>query len=225
MTQLAEFRQAASQASGGRSHDGIRRLVLRLLERHGAAGALLDFGAGRGDLLTDLAGDARFHRLGGVDLYPRDERVPAAVEWWTTDLNEPLPVPDGWDVVVCSEVIEHLENPRQTFRTIASLLRPGGLLVLTMPNQESIRSLLALALRGHFVQFLDSNYPQHITALVAKDLERICAEAGFQPPTFVYSDDGAVPALTHVSWQRLTLGLAGGRAFSDNVGMAARRRA
>lgn len=219
---ILEQRLAASQASGGTSSSVIKRLVLRLLDRHEATGALLDFGAGRGELLALLASAERFHTLAGADLYPPPEELRERVTWHVVDLNEPLPITTPFDVVVCSEVIEHLENPRQTFRTLHAAIRPGGLLVLTMPNQQSIRSLLALVLRGHFVQFLDGCYPAHITSLLQMDLLRICKETGFAPVEFAWSDYGAVPRFTALSWQQLSLGLLRGRAFSDNLALVAR---
>jgi len=126
------------------------------------------------------------------------------------------------DVVICSEVIEHLENPRYVFRMIHNALSRGGTLVLTQPNQESIRSYLALIFRGHFVSFLDSCYPAHITALVRKDLERICVETGFCKPIFYYSDNGGIPKLPNVTWQQISLKMLAGRLFSDNVALVTR---
>lgn len=52
-------------------------------------------------------------------------------------LWDPIFVPDPgalnrrYDFITCTEVIEHLHHPRQTFRELARLLRPGGLLGLT----------------------------------------------------------------------------------------------
>jgi len=74
-----------------------------------------------------------------------------------------------------------------------------------------------LIARGHHVAFLDESYPAHLTALVRKDLERLCLEAGFEPPMFSYTDHGAVPKLTSVTWQSVSRGLLRGRLFSDNL--------
>ena len=204
------------------SSDGIRRFAARMLRAHAPHGRLLDFGAGRGNLLRELRRSGGYSELAGVDLYPREPELDPEIGWHVADLNEPVELGEQFDVVVCSEVIEHLENPRQVFRTLAGLLRPGGTLILTMPNQESIRSLLGLVARGHFTHFLNQSYPAHITALLRLDLERICAETGFTPLAFDYTPEGAVPGFTSLQWRRLSLGLLRGKLFSDGVGMAAR---
>jgi 2-polyprenyl-3-methyl-5-hydroxy-6-metoxy-1,4-benzoquinol methylase len=42
---------------------------------------------------------------------------------------------DGFDVVVCSEVIEHVPEPVALLKGIACLLEPDGWLVLTTPME------------------------------------------------------------------------------------------
>jgi 2-polyprenyl-3-methyl-5-hydroxy-6-metoxy-1,4-benzoquinol methylase len=162
--------------------------------------------------------------LTGADLLPRPEGIAHQVEWIQADLNVPLPCADAsFDAIISTEVIEHLENPRAVFRELSRLLRPGGSLLLTTPNQESIRSIASLIARGHFVAFLDESYPAHLTALVRRDLERLCSETGFEPPRFSYTDDGAVPKWPTVSWQTISFGLLRGRLFSDNLLAVTRR--
>ena len=47
-----------------------------------------------------------------------------------------IPFPDNtFDVVVCTEVIEHTPNPRQAVTELCRVLKPGGILILTVPNQ------------------------------------------------------------------------------------------
>ena len=40
---------------------------------------------------------------------------------------------DSFDVILCSEVIEHVPRPRDVIREFARLLRPGGELIITAP--------------------------------------------------------------------------------------------
>src|SRR5262249_1188938 len=148
----------------------------------GASGSLIDFGAGKGELLRSLAETGSFQTLAGIDLFERPPDLPATISWHRQDLNEAVTVGSRFDVAVCSETIEHLENPRQSFRSLYGLLRPGGTLVLTMPNQESIRSLCGLLFGGHFTLFLGACYPAHITALLRMDLVRMCSETGLSAP-------------------------------------------
>jgi 2-polyprenyl-3-methyl-5-hydroxy-6-metoxy-1,4-benzoquinol methylase len=69
---------------------------------------------------------------------------------------EQLPFPDGsFDVVFCSQVIEHLLDPAAGARELARVLRPGGRLVLSTDNRRAYvsavlnlpRSLAVRALR------------------------------------------------------------------------------
>jgi len=219
---LAESRRRASLLSGGTSSEPIKSLILRVLDRERAAGSLLDFGAGTGDLLSRLHGLSRFDVLAGADLFPRPAGLAPGIQWHQQDLNDPLAMDRVFDTVVCSETIEHLENPRHVFRSLRRVIRPGGLLVLTMPNQESIRSYAGLIFAGHFTHFLGACYPAHITALLRMDLARICAETGFEAPVFEFTGDGAIPRLPRVHWQQVSFGLLRGRWFSDNVGMVTR---
>jgi 2-polyprenyl-3-methyl-5-hydroxy-6-metoxy-1,4-benzoquinol methylase len=222
---LREWRDAAARASAGTSSVDIQDHVLRLLRDLQPHGSILDFGAGTGELLARLLELNTYRRLAGIDLFRRPDWLPASVSWSRLDLNEPLPesTPIGsLDAVVCTEVIEHLENPRQVFRTLASLLKPGGVLVLTTPNIECLRSLGGLVIRGHYTPFLDGSYPAHITPLLRKDLERLCRESRFEPPTFTYPNDGAVPGLTRWKWRKVSAGMLRGRWFSDTLAMHAR---
>jgi 2-polyprenyl-3-methyl-5-hydroxy-6-metoxy-1,4-benzoquinol methylase len=222
---LREARKKASELSGGTSSRDIKGLVLRCLREAGANGSLLDYGAGKGELLAHLHRDGRFRELAGVDLFQRPAHLPEAIAWYSQDLNDMVCIDRQFDTVVCSETIEHLENPRHVFRCLHGLLRPGGVLVLTMPNQESIRSYVGLLFGGHFTLFLASCYPAHITALVRLDLVRICAETGFSEPAFWFTDCGGIPKIPSVSWQSVSFGLLHGQLFSDNLGMIARKLA
>jgi 2-polyprenyl-3-methyl-5-hydroxy-6-metoxy-1,4-benzoquinol methylase len=220
---LAEARRQASALSGGTSSEPIRALVRACLDRAGARGSLLDFGAGRGELLSQLHSGGTCTELTGVDLFPRPAELPPAEARHQQDLNDRVALDRHFDVVVCTETIEHLENPRHVFRELSRLVRPGGTVVLTMPNQESLRSYAGLLFAGHFTQFLGSCYPAHITALLRLDLVRLCRESGLSDPAFAYTDVGGIPKYPTLHWQTVSFGLLRGRLFSDNVAMIAAR--
>ena len=173
-------REEAARASEGHSADPILAMVLRILEAEGARGDLLDVGCGRGDLFRRLPPTITSYT--GVDLV-RYEGFPDAppARFRKGDLNQRLPVEDAAaDVVVAIETIEHLENPRALFRELVRALRPGGLLLVTTPNQLSLLSKLSFLVKDRHGAFQSVHYPAHITALLPSDSveHRRGAEAG-----------------------------------------------
>jgi len=215
---LHQHRQQAAEASAGISNQAIYICFETKLLHHSATGAVLDWGAGQGLLTQRLQSLKQFHSITAADIQPRPGSIDAPIQWIQTDLNNPLHLEaETFDVIVSAEVIEHLENPRAIVREWFRLLKPGGLLMFSTPNNESLRAILALILQGHFVDFGDLSYPAHITALVRKDLSRILNEAGFCPPQFAFTNVGKIPKFPRHHWQSLPLVSLGGLRFSDNV--------
>jgi SAM-dependent methyltransferase len=180
-------------------------------------------GCGRGDCARHL--DGLYDEYIGCDVVAYDAFPHSrAIRFREVDLNKaPYPLDSACAAAVVSvETIEHVENPRLLMREMARIVRPGGLVVVTTPNQLSLASKLHLVVNDEFLAFKEAPglYPAHITALVEKDLRRIARECGLVDIQFRYTDRGRIP-LTAVSWPS-RLG-ARGRWFSDNVVMVAKR--
>ncbi len=222
---LARQRLDAAIASKGISSEPIRAMALRLLARHQPCGSFLDYGAGVGDLLREIAALAAYSEMAGVDILSRPENLSESIEWFAQDLNSEFFMEKEFDVVVSTEVIEHLENPRATFRNIHRLLKPGGIAIITTPNQNSIRSFATLIFAGHFSAFLGASYPAHITALTILDLMRISKETNFEVLDLCFTDSGGIPKFPGTKWQDVSFGLLRGQYFSDNVAVVVRKPA
>lgn len=85
---------------------------------------------------------------------------------------------NSFDVIFCSEVIEHLYDVHFTFNEFNRLLRPGGLLLLTTPYHGLLKNL-AIALRS-----FDSHYRidwQHIRFFTKASLKTVCLAHQFNP--------------------------------------------
>lgn len=215
---LEERRLHAAEASGGTSLGVIYEHLLDIIQEYDLRGSTLDYGAGIGNLTRRLWTLGRFDQITGADILPRPDDLPSAIPWYRMDLNHGDVLPTAtFDAVIAAEVIEHLENPRQVAREWYRILKPGGTLVLSTPNNQSIRSLVALIIRGHYVAFEDSSYPAHITALLRKDLVRILNEAGFSGLRFQFTNFGGLPKMPVITWQQVSFGLLKGCMFSDNV--------
>lgn len=224
-SELQANRVDSAAASGGISGDPIYRAILSRVDALGLNGRALDFGAGTGRLAEALSKRGAFSEVHAVDIIDYGTPKSVDIRWVFADLNERLPVPDAtYDLIVAAEVIEHLENPRFLAREWYRMLRPGGALVISTPNNESWRSLISLLARGHFAGFTGASYPAHITALLRRDIRRILTEAGFEEIDFAFTGSGAVPGFTSRSWQEIPIGNFRGVRFSDNVICTARRR-
>lgn len=101
---------------------------------------VLDIGCGRGRTLRYLepTGAADRVALFGIDLDPRlPERLHGRDRWRAAlaDASRGLPFRSGaFDVVVCEQVLEHLDDPQALFAEAARVLRPGGSLVAGVPT-------------------------------------------------------------------------------------------
>ncbi len=85
----------------------------------------------------------------GVDVdraaLAKAERRGLETAW--ADVDEPLPFPDeSFDVVVAAEVLEHLRLPERALTEAMRVLRPGGLLVGSVPNCFRLKSRLRFLL-------------------------------------------------------------------------------
>jgi 2-polyprenyl-3-methyl-5-hydroxy-6-metoxy-1,4-benzoquinol methylase len=165
-----------------------------------------------------------FSRCIGVDAV-RYGGLPDDVEFQPADLDAvPLPLAAASaDVVTAVETIEHLENPRAFCRELHRIVRPGGWIVITTPNQLSALSLATLVVKQRFSAFQDGAYPAHRTALLEVDLRRIAAECGLEDVEVRYTGSGRVPLTAAHYPARLSRIFP--RALSDNVLLIGRRSA
>lgn len=221
---LASRRLSAAIGTQGISGDYIYAMIDQEIVASQLKGVVLDYGAGSGNLTRRLLGMEAFSEVVAVDLLPGPPAGLHVSKWLQQDLNESISGYDAYfDVVIASEVIEHLENPRFIARELYRLCKPGGHVIITTPNVEDLRSLLALAIRGHFVDFDKGWYPGHITPLVRKDLLRVLVEAGFEPIGFRFTDRGKLPGLPTRTWQEFSFGILRGVRFSNNLLVSARK--
>jgi methionine biosynthesis protein MetW len=133
--------------------------VLSAIERRlPANGALLDVGCGDGAAYgTALAGK-------GVEYVGVDISAPAVARAVDAGLNVMqiedagrLPFEDeAFDSILCTEVLEHLFDPAGAVDEMARVLRPGGHLVVTVPNVAYWRRRADLMLLGRWNPFGDT---------------------------------------------------------------------
>jgi 2-polyprenyl-3-methyl-5-hydroxy-6-metoxy-1,4-benzoquinol methylase len=185
-------------------HGTFAPLVLRLSGAPGPGTRVLDAGCGNGALA------AEYLRLGctvvGVDL--SESGIAQARRAHPAGRFERMDIDDGilgrlgeapFDLVVGTEVIEHLYDPRRYVRGCFAALKPSGRLVLTTPYHGYFKNL-AIALLGRWDAHADPLWDGgHIKLWSKATLRRLLAEAGFVNLRF--RGAGRVPAL----WKTLAV--------------------
>jgi 2-polyprenyl-3-methyl-5-hydroxy-6-metoxy-1,4-benzoquinol methylase len=119
-----------------------RELIFRLLALRDAPSPVrvLDLGCGSGELDMHLVRERRDIELLGLDVSETGieiarRKVPGA-QFRQQDFTKPISIAgfDHWAThAVCTEVLEHLDDPGSMLRNVRTILAPGCKLVITVP--------------------------------------------------------------------------------------------
>lgn len=112
---------------------------VRSLSRVRRLEKILDIGCGDGLLFDHLA---RFGDVRGIE---PDDRLVSAQSPWRSRIEHVAFGPDyhsahRFDLILMLDVLEHIEDDRQSMRTVHELLQPGGYCLLTVPALPSLWS-------------------------------------------------------------------------------------
>ncbi len=139
----------------GTRYTFTRRLeeVFQMLPSLGHA-KVLEIGCGAGLLPLELASQAE--SVAGIDIshfvldfanQVKDYIQYRNVSFQQGDAEQLAFRDETFDLVICSEVLEHLLQPQQTLNEIRRVLKPGGTLILTTPSAVSLSDLCMSLLR------------------------------------------------------------------------------
>ncbi|HVE66518.1 MAG TPA: class I SAM-dependent methyltransferase [Thermoanaerobaculia bacterium] len=160
----------------GSSHDRLTRRILAMPPNL----RLLDLGAAGGHLGRAVRGRCAY--LAGVE---PDPTLPASAregydDWRAVDALEAGDWPEPFDVVVCADVLEHVSNPVVMLARIRHWLRPGGVLLASLPNVANV-SVRAALLFGRFEYtergILDGT---HVSFYTRSSARRLLERNGFE---------------------------------------------
>lgn len=82
---------------------------------------------------------------------------------------------NAFDMTICTEVLEHLENPKKAVQEIKRV--SSKYLVFSVPNEPFF--IMANFLRGKYLKTL-GNHPEHINHWTARGFERFLEKEGLR---------------------------------------------
>lgn len=86
---------------------------------------------------------------------------------------DPIPLDDGiGDLVICTEVLEHVPDPRKFLGELIRITRPGGQLLITVPDSRSEQFVAVSAPPQYFQE------PNHIRVFSKEDFRDLVLGAG-----------------------------------------------
>lgn len=182
-----EFEWNAEGAGNGESGEKLTRVFVDLVKKLEGVHSICDLGCGNGHITGRLA--ALGYQVTGVDAsasaiqiarraYPGVQFVQALID---RDLNV-----GQFDLVISSDVIEHLYRPSDLLEATISLLKPGAHFLLGTPYHGYLKNLVLAAtgkMDAHFSALHDSG---HIKFFSVNTLSQLVRSHGFEDLSFTF---------------------------------------
>jgi 2-polyprenyl-6-hydroxyphenyl methylase/3-demethylubiquinone-9 3-methyltransferase len=174
--------------------------------------AVLDVGCGGGLISEPLA------RMGATltAIDPAEENIEAArrhaeaqglpINYRTGSAEDLVAEGASYDALVCLEVLEHVPNARAFLTTCASLLHPGGAMILSTINRTLKAYALAIVGAEYILRWLPAGTHQWERFITPDELARDLASTGLVPLEFrglvynPFADQWSLSADTDVNY-------------------------
>lgn len=138
------FAQLASLEKGNFWFQSRNRLILMLLRRHAPAlTSFMEIGCGTGFVLSNVAANFPATKLMGAEIFSTGlqhaaRRLPHA-QFVQMDARN-IPFESHFDALGAFDVIEHIDEDEAVLAQINKALKPGGIMLLTVPQHPALWS-------------------------------------------------------------------------------------
>ena len=182
-----EFEWQTEAAGNGASGEKLTNVFVELVKKLDGVRTICDLGCGNGHIIGRLG--ALGYDVTGVDAsasgiqiarrtYPRVEFVEALID---RDLNI-----GQFDLVISSDVIEHLYRPSDLLEAAVSQLKPGGHMLLGTPYHGYLKNLVLAATGKMDAHFSVQHDGGHIKFFSVKTLSSLMRAHGFEDLQFTF---------------------------------------
>lgn len=159
----------------------IRDDLRRLLPARSYS-SLVEFGCADGTNLKYFAAELNIEIANrvGVDVCKSIQEVYDGMEFHHSTVEQFLEFEErGFDVVLLSDVLEHLYNPWRILEKTKKIMTKGGVLLLSVPNIENLNYLAAVANGNFFYASTGLMDETHIRFFSMATLEKYLCNLGF----------------------------------------------
>ena len=195
VTALQETLYSSRNSTRRWLHTSRREWIRDALRRHAGRSrhSALEVGPGSGvylpllcELFDQVVGsDVSEEHLANLD---RVVETQSNLELVSDDIAASELDSDSFDLILCSEVIEHVGDPQAAMRHMHRLLKPGGVLVISTPQPYSPIELLGrIAFKPGFITIVRLIYrepvlpPGHISLMSRRRLLDLIRAVGLDP--------------------------------------------
>ena len=182
-----EFEWHAEGAANGASGEKLTEVFVRLVQQIDGVRSICDLGCGNGHIAGRLA--SLGYEVTGVDASASGigiaQRAYPNVKFVEALIDRDLALND-FDLVISSDVIEHLYRPSDLLEAAFSVLKPGGHILIGTPYHGYLKNL-AIAISGR----MDSHYSAlhdggHIKFFSVRTLSQLLINHSFTDLSFSY---------------------------------------
>jgi len=165
---------------------GYRPELLDLIPEENRGGAVLEIGAGSGKNLIFAKKHGYAKKIYGVELMeiPDSFQKDDEYEEFIIGNIENIPLnyeENQFDVIIMADVLEHLVDPYIIVHKLKKFLKPGGVLVSSIPNVRNLKTFRNVFLRGTFRYYDDGIFDRtHLRWFTKKDIMKLFTDEGYE---------------------------------------------
>lgn len=180
---LAHYYTAKSSAYF--SH--VRMDIISLLP-HNPQQIILELGAGTCSTLRHIKQHQLAKEVTGVELrqIPGSNQQHSLIDHFhVADIEKDvLPLPhEYFDIIICADILEHLADPWEMIEKITGYLKPGGKIIVSIPNIREVKTMYSILFKGDFRYdaaggIMDKT---HLRFFCKKNMEDLLTTKNLQP--------------------------------------------
>lgn len=142
---------------------------------------ILDVGCASGWFISEIAKKNPKTQCYGVDIYGRaieyGEKNYPNIKFSLADAHVLPFKKDSFDLVICTEVLEHLDNPQDALMEIRRVLKKGATAIIELDSASLLFSITWFIWRKFYGKVWNDS---HLHSFNIKKLERMILNCGFE---------------------------------------------